>query len=263
MQNLEFEGSPFWISGASSGIGLAVAERLAAQGASLFIMSRSSEGLQQKVDHLKKLGAQEVIVAPLNIADPTTPARVVEILGGRKLRGVLLNAGGPRASHATDIKWEDHEYANRLLIAGPIQLLLALVPHLESPGGSVVGITSTSVKEPFESLPLSGAYRAGFVALLKSLADELGPRGIRVNNVAPGYTATERLSSLMKHTAAHQHGDEGAAEEVAREWGSTIPLRRLATPEEVAAACNFLFSSQASYITGQTLVVDGGKVRGY
>lgn len=263
MHTSEFEGSSFWISGASSGIGLAVSERLAAQGASLFIMSRSNDGLEQKVEHLKKLGAREVIVAPLNIADPSTPRRALELVGGRKLKGILLNAGGPRASHATDIKWDDHEYANRLLIAGPIQLLLALIPTLESPGGSVVGITSTSVKEPFDSLPLSGAYRAGFVALLKSLSDELGPRGIRINNVAPGYTATERLSSLMKHTAQQQHGDEGATEAVAREWSATIPLRRLATPEEVAAACNFLFSSQSSYITGQTLVVDGGKVRSY
>jgi len=144
-------------------------------------------------------------------------------------------------------------------------LINSLIPSLEAPGASVVAITSITVREPTESLTLSGTYRLALVAFLKHLANQLGPKGIRVNNVAPGYTKTESLKALMKKRASDLSGNvtEEALADLEKQWITGIPLGRLASPDEIAAACIYLFSQNASFITGQTLTVDGGLTRGY
>ena len=228
-------------------------------------ISRSKELLLKRQHELATNGGGQVEIAPLDIADKNTAMRAAEIVGKRKLRGVLLNAGGPESAVASSLSWNDFERANALVLAGPAMLINSLIPSLETPGASVIAITSVTVREPTESLTLSGTYRLALVAFLKHLSDLLGPKGIRVNNVAPGYTKTESLKALMQKRAKDLSGEvtEKALSEIEQRWTANIPLRRLASPEEIASACIYLFSENASFITGQTLTVDGGMTRGY
>ncbi len=185
-----FKGALFLLSGASDGIGFAVAKQLVNQGANVILLSRSKELLLKRQHELATKGGGQVEIAPLDIADKHTAMRAAEIVGKRKLRGVLLNAGGPESAVASSLSWNDFERANALVLAGPAMLINSLIPSLETPGASVIAITSVTVREPTESLTLSGTYRLALVAFLKHLSDLLGPKGIRVNNVAPGYTKT-------------------------------------------------------------------------
>lgn len=262
----EFSGKWFWVCGASSGIGFAVAMALARSGAKLIIMSRHEAKLQEAKGRLLAAGAAEVDLAALDLTDPRTSEHAKRLLADRSLQGVLLNGGGPQGNSASACSWEQFEQTNRLLLAGPASLAIAFLPHL---CGSIVAITSTTVKEPNPKLPLSAAYRSGLAAFLKHLSDELGPKGIRINCVAPGYTDTERLKELAAHVVQEsklgggQGGGAVSMQDVYAQWANQAALQRLASPEEIAAVSVFLFSSQASFITGQTVVVDGGQVRGY
>lgn len=259
----EFSREWFFISGASSGIGFAVAEQLARSGASIIAMARRDSLLNDAKEKWLDLGAHAVELAPLDLTDKNTAAQAREWVGDRMLRGILLNGGGPHGGTASRLTWDDYEHANRLLLSGPATLLTALLPTLKHHVGSVVAIASTTVKEPNPNLALSAAYRSGLIAFLKTLSDELGPTGIRVNAVAPGYTDTDRLNELALHVAQHGSNTQDTPLHVRETWASVSALKRIATPNEISAACAFLFSSQASFMTGQTLVVDGGQVRGY
>lgn len=263
--NENFEGALFLLSGSSDGMGLAIARKLVSRGANVILLARSADVLIKRKQELAREGSGQVEIAPLDIADKNTAKRAAEIVGKRKLRGVLLNAGGPEAATASSLTWDNFEQANSLVLAGPAMLINSLIPSLEAPGASVVAITSVTVKEPTESLTLSGTYRLALVAFLKHLADQLGPKGIRVNNVAPGYTKTESLKALMKKRATDLSGNPTAEAlvDIEKRWTASIPLGRLASPEEIASACVYLFSQEASFITGQTLVVDGGMTRSY
>lgn len=259
------EGQLFWVGGASSGIGYAVAELLAKRGADLILMARSREELQKKADALIKEGAGDVSIAPLDISDPESGQRARELVEGRKLRGILANGGGPRSTDISKLDWADFVQANALLLAGPANLINNLMPFVSAPGGSIVALSATTVKEPLASLPMSAAYRSGLRAYLKCLSDISAPRGIRVNVVSAGLTSTDALTHLMEEMLMERGceiSDDGLRD-IHDEWSRTIPLRRLATPAEVARACVYLLSDESSYITGQTHIVDGGMTRGY
>lgn len=258
---------PWWIAGGSGGIGRAVALALARTGASLILSARDERNLKVTEGELLDAGAAWVGTCVLPMECDDMGARVDEALrrfagenGEPTLAGVLLNGGGPHGGRVGTLTAADFDTAHTLLLKGPALLLSALFPYLRKPGASVVAITSTTVREPNVDLPLSAAYRTGLVALLKNAAIEWGPLGIRVNNVAPGYTATERLNEL-KDFVAEKNGSAGA--DVERAWAALAPLGRIAAPDEIAQAVLFLFSRASSYVTGQTLVVDGGQVRGY
>lgn len=255
----------FWICGATSGIGYAVAENLAALGANLVLMARNPDGLQTAKTKLKQFGAAEILLAPLDIAHPDTPKKALGLLEKQSLAGILLNGGGPPGLRAGTIKSADITSAHNLLFAGPVLLLEALLPKLQTPGGSVVAITSTTVKQTNPDLVLSAAYRSALVAYLKHLSDAVGTRGIRINNVAPGFTETDRLNELGHHIAkaSQNQNTEEALDQVRQKWRESAALKRMAKPAEIAAVCRFLFSEEASFITGQTLVADGGQIQSY
>lgn len=178
-------------------------------------------------------------------------------LGRVRLRGVLLNGGGPHGGSVADLDPSALEEAHALLFKGPVLHLQAALPHIEQ-GGSVVAITSTTVKEPHPALTLSGCYRTALTSYLKSLSLALGPAQIRVNALAPGFVGTEQLGELL-HYEAHRLNLSEA--QVRSHWEEKAALGRIACPSEIAKIARFLFSSESSFVTGQTLVADGGQVR--
>lgn len=252
-----FAGKRFWLCGASTGMGFAIANELCARGAQVILMSRGKDNLEKAK---KQLGRACLDVVSLDIAASDSREKAAHI--AKKygpLDGVLLNGGGPHGGKSDSLKWDDFDEAHRILLAGPANLLLGLLPYLKSPA-SVVSIGSTTVKEPNPNLPLSATYRLGLVAFLKNLANTVGPKQIRINTVAPGYTSTDKLNDLADYVSQSQ---SQTRDEVYRLWASQSPLQRIATPEEIAKVCAFLFSDDSSYISGQTILVDGGMMRGY
>lgn len=260
MQEGFFSQGLFVLTGASSGMGLAVAENLAAKGAELIIASRSIEKLEAQKRNLEQRGARRVDLVALDMSQPDAASHVIKSLGQRKIRGLLLNAGGPKSGPIASLAYSDFVSANQLLVAGPAQFLISLIPHLEPQRSSVVAITSTSVKEPVRELNLSAIYRSAFVVLLKNLATELGPKGIRLNNVGPGKISTDHLEHLIEANAK-KNNVSLAAEKAS--WEECSVLNRMGTPEEVANVIVFLMSPEASFVNGQTILVDGSSTKSY
>lgn len=261
----EFDNCNFWITGATSGMGFAIAQRLAQQGASIWIMARNAIDLQATAQKLQLAGAKKVIPVALDLTDPHLFESVTRQVDKVTFRGVLLNGGGPHGGQTLNFSAADYDHAHSLLLRGPAQLLQALSSRIEGKTGSVVSISSTTVRELNPSLPLSGAYRTGFIALLKAFAYELGKNGIRVNSIAPGYVQTEKLKELQEFVAQKTFNDHTPESllRVEREWAALSPLNRLIDPDEIASLCLFLFSRQSSSITGQTLVADCGQLKSY
>lgn len=250
------------VCGASSGLGYAVAERLAAGGARVVVVSRSRERVDAAVDAIRAQarGAAEGCVADLTEAD--APQRIMDVartaFGAPEI--VVANGGGPPGMPAVKATASDLRAACELLLL-PVQRLVELsLPAMRAAGwGRFLAITSVAVRQPQPGLVLSNSLRAAVTGYLKSVADEVAADGVTVNTVCPGYTATDRLSELARNVA----GREGVTvDEVFARWARQAPIGRLLQPEEVASAVAFLCSDDASGITGIALPVDGGFSRG-
>lgn len=245
------------VCGASSGLGYAVAERLAAGGARVLVVSRSEERVSAAVDAIRAAGgAVEGCAADLTEAG--APGRIADAaraaFGAPEI--VVANGGGPPGMPAVEATAEDLEAACRQLLL-PVQRLAAeTLPAMRAAGwGRFVAVTSVAVRQPQPGLVLSNSLRAAVTGYLKSLADEVAADGVTVNTVCPGYTATDRLQVLAGNVAER----EGVTiDEVFTRWAQQAPVGRLLQPEEVAAAVAFLCSNEASGITGVALPVDGG-----
>ena len=231
------------------GIGYAVAQGLAAEGARVIISARGEKGLSDAVETLRVGGAEVAGVA----ADVSKPESIAELLAGARARFgnpdiLISNAGGPPTGKATELTEDDWSKGYDLTLMANVRLAKAVLPHMRKQGwGRIINITSLSIKEPIVMLTLSNAFRAAVTGFAKTLSNEVATSGITVNNVGPGYTATERIQDLFDKDAA-------------QDFIKTIPVGRFGEPEEIAAAAVFLASQQAAYITGQTLIVDGGMV---
>ena len=251
--NLGLDNRSFVVGGASSGLGRAVAEQLVAEGARVLLVARSEDAIQEVA---RELGGQ-ALQCTADVTHPSGVDKVAAVAVDRfgTVDGVLVNAGGPPfgpALELTDEQWID---AFRLLIGGPVRLLRTLVPQMND-GASVLFITSSSVREPIKDLDSSNVLRPGVAALVKCLAQELGPR-VRVNSMAPGRIDTDRSRSLDEARAE----DFGISTEEQRlNVSEGIPMGRYGEPEELGRAAAFLLSPAASYITGVSLQVDGGLV---
>lgn len=235
------------VCGASSGLGLAAAEALAEEGAHVVMFARRKDVLEAEA---KRLGALAVAGDVRNPADlERAVGAAVDSYGGVDI--LVLNSGGPPAARADEIDAERVQEAVDLLLLPVVRLVKLALPHLlRSEQGRIVLVSSLAVREPTAHLVLTNAVRPGVVGYMKSLANELGPKGITVNSVAPGRIATARLQEL--------YGADGpSAEEIAK-----IPARRLGEPRELGDLVAFLCSSRASYISGTHIPVDGGLYRG-
>lgn len=244
--DLGLRGKTAIVCGASSGIGLGVAESLAEEGANVAMFARRRELLQRDAD---RIGALAVRGDLTNAADlERLVAKTLEAFGGVDI--LVWNSGGPPAGNASEITDESLEAAFDLLLVPAVRLVRLCLPHLEkSEAGRIVAIGSITAKEPSLNLPLSNAIRPGLVGWLKTLSHELGPKGITVNVVSAGRIDTPRMTEL--------YGESGpSSAELAQ-----IPLGRLGTPREMGDVVCFLASARAAYVSGITVLVDGGGSR--
>jgi 3-oxoacyl-[acyl-carrier protein] reductase len=260
--NFGFAGRVAIVGGSSAGLGYAVAELMAREGAAVVVASRSHERVHAAVERIRAAGGRDVDGFALDLSDPDGPRRLVEkttaTLGSPTI--VVANAGGPPAMPAVQATANDLDTACGTLLLPVQRLFQTTFPGMRDAGwGRFVAITSIAVREPQPGLVLSNALRAAVTGYLKSVADEVAGLGITVNTVLPGYTDTERLQEL----AASMAGRDGTdVEDVLMRWAQHAPVGRLLRPEEVAAAVVFLCSDAASGITGTALSVDGGFGRG-
>jgi 3-oxoacyl-[acyl-carrier protein] reductase len=243
--DLGLEGRTAIVCGASSGIGLGVAESLAAEGANVVMFARRAELLEQEA---ARIGATAVVGDVTSTGDL---ARLVETAvdahGGVDV--LVHNSGGPHRTTAVDLDARKVREAVDLLLVSIVELTALCLPQLErSSAGRIVTVTSSSVREPIDSLALSNAIRPGVVGWSKTLARELGPKGITVNCVAPGRIDTDRVREV--------YPDGPTPDDLA-----TIPLRRLGTTREVGDVIAFLCSERASYVSGTVTLVDGALTR--
>jgi 3-oxoacyl-[acyl-carrier protein] reductase len=244
--DLGLKGRTAIVSGASSGIGLATAESLAAEGANVTMFARRRDLLEREAERIGALAVRGDVTNPRDL--DTAVRRTVEAFGGIDI--LVWNSGGPPPGGAVGMSAEAVEEAVDLLLTPPIRLVELCLPHLvQSPAGRILLFTSIAVREPADNLALTNAVRPGVTGWAKSLARELGPRGITVNCVAPGRIETARLAQLYP---------EGPSEADLE----AIPLRRWGTPQEFGDVACFLASDRARYVTGITVLVDGGLARG-
>jgi 3-oxoacyl-[acyl-carrier protein] reductase len=260
--NTGLKGKVALVAGASEGMGRSAAELFAKEGCIVAICSRTEEKIQQAAAEIHKATGAEVFAQQLDVTYGAGVEKFVADIVKKygRVDVCVANAAGPPAKFFLQTSGEDWEQAFGMNFMSVVHLAREVIPHMQkNKWGRLITITSTSVRQPIPDLILSSAIRPAVVGLVKSLAAEFGKDNITVNNVAPGYTATQRLTSL----AASRAKSAGLAEkDIYNKWEADIPMKRLAKPEEIADAIVWLASERAAYITGQTIVVDGGNYKG-
>ena len=259
--NLGLKGKVALIAAASRGLGRAVAQELAAEGASLVLCARGTVALNETREQIVRDTDASVLAVTADVSVVSDVARVVDIaLDKLGCIDILVNnAGGPPAGKFESISREQWEAAARLTLYSAIELTRRVLPGMkERRWGRILNVTSIAVKQPVENLILSNSLRAAVTGFARTLANEVAADGITVNNILPGYTKTERVEELARMMAEKE--GISPAEFTAR-WEREIPMRRLGEPREFAALAAFLVSERASYITGTSVQVDGGWIR--
>lgn len=250
------------VAASSQGMGRATAEAFAAEGCRIAMCARNAQTLNAAAQQIEKQYSAEVFRAALDVTEAGAVhdfvAAVMAKFGSADI--CVTNAGGPPAKGFLAATLEDWRKAVDANFLSVVYFAREVIPHMQRKRwGRIITLTSVSTKQPVADLVLSNAVRAAVVGLVKSLANEFGKDGILVNNVGPGYTATDRLKELAKTRAA---GSGKSEQEIFDSWAQDAPLKRLGQPREVADTIVWLASERASYVTGQTILVDGGVYKG-
>ena len=252
------------VTAASRGLGAASARRFAEEGVRVAITARHGEKLSALAQVIVKSTGAEVLPLLGDVSKPEEVDRTVQAVIDHwgRLDVLVTNASGPTPGQFLTLTWENWEAAVQLTLLSVVRLCQAAIPHMlknDLPQrGVIVANTSYTVKQPAEGLLLSNSLRLGVIGLMKTLANELGPQGIRVNAIAPGWTKTERVDEIMQ--ARSQRNGTTPEQEAARQI-IEIPMGRMGVPDEFADALVWLASPRASYVHGIVLPVDGGTIK--
>ena len=253
--DLHLKDRVFIVTGGTRGLGRATAEELVAAGADVVLSGRGQDQLDETVTALREVDGRDCALGVVaDNADPGTPGRLVAAARDHwgRLDGALISVGGPPAGTVMETSDEQWAAAFDSVFLGAVRLAREIGAELGE-DGAIAFVLSTSVKQPVENLGVSNGLRPGLAMVAKSLADELGPRGVRVNGLLPGRIATDRITELDGAT-----GDPAAAHE---RWVQQIPLRRYGAPAEFGRVAAFLLSPAASFVSGVMVPVDGGMTR--
>jgi 3-oxoacyl-[acyl-carrier protein] reductase len=260
--NLGLKGKVAIVAASSQGIGRATAEAFASEGCKVALCARNQQTLSEAADNIRRRYRAEVLDEALDVTDARAVQEFVQAVvakfGGADI--CVTNAGGPPAKGFLAASVDDWRKALEANFLSTVYFAREVIPHMQRKRcGRIITITSITTKQPVADLVLSNAVRAAVVGLVKSLANEFGKDGILVNNVGPGFTATDRLKELAKSRSSSSGTSE---ERIFEGWAAEVPLRRLGEPREVADTIVWLASERASYVTGQTVLVDGGTYKG-
>jgi 3-oxoacyl-[acyl-carrier protein] reductase len=252
----DMKGKRVLVCGASQGIGRAAAGEMAALGAEITLLARNSETLDKVRKQLPGINHQAITLDLSDLGE--LKAKVQLALQNGAFHVLICNSGGPKSGPILDAEVGEFETAFKQHVLANHLLVKLLVPGMKASGyGRIINILSTSVKQPLPNLGVSNTIRGAVASWAKTLAMELGPHGITVNNILPGYTTTERLQTLAEATAKRIGADVGSIE---MDWKQSVPLKRFAEPKEIGEAIAFLASPAASYVNGINLPVDGGRL---
>jgi 3-oxoacyl-[acyl-carrier protein] reductase len=260
--DLGLDGKVALICASSKGLGKAVAESLAGEHAKVAICARDRATLESAAEEIRMRTGAEVLPIATDLTNEAHSAALVAgvIQKWKTIHVLINNGGGPPSGPFENHTMHHWQAAVDMNFMSAVRMCSLVIPHMRKQRwGRIINITSIAAKQPVEGLILSNAVRAGVLGLGKSLANELGPYNILVNNVCPGYTRTDRVVDLA---AAEARRQGKPVEEIYGSWERLIPLGRTATPDEFAALVTFLASEKASYITGATIPVDGGYIKG-
>jgi 3-oxoacyl-[acyl-carrier protein] reductase len=258
--DLGIRGKVALVSASSKGLGRAIAEELAAEGANLVMCARGKETLDKSAESIRQTTGVKVVTVAADVSNPTDAVRVartaLEQLG--RVDILVTNSGGPPSGPFENLTAEMWDAATSLLLKSAVELTRAVLPGMkERRWGRILNVTSIAAKQPIEGLMLSNSLRAAVIGFARTLANEVAPFNVTVNNLLPGYTRTDRVQELAN--AAGSKG--GSSADIVARWENEIPMRRLGEPREFAALAAFLASERASYITGSSIAVDGGWIR--
>lgn len=258
---LNLSGKNVLVTASSMGIGRAAAEQFIKEGCNVAICSRNQENLLKAVTEIKTLYNTEPlwIVCDINKLDDieNTVKVVKETFGNIDI--LVNNCGGPRAGFFDELNDDDWEFAFKQILMSAVRFTRLVLPGMkEKKWGRIINVTSLAVKQPVDNLILSNSLRSAVTAFAKTLSNQIGKYNITINNVAPGYTLTSRIYELAVIKAKQSWISH---EEVLASMANEVPMKRLASPEEIASLIVYLASEQAGYITGSTIAVDGGIIK--
>ncbi len=259
---LGIKGKRVLVTASSKGIGRSTAEMFIQEGCKVAICSSNPENLNNAASDIAAIYGVEPLSVVCDLNNPEDLNNLVnavtETFGGIDI--LVNNCGGPRPGFFDDLDDKDFLNGYDQVLMSAVRLTRLVLPSMKKNNwGRIVNVTSVSVKEPIDNLMLSNVFRTGLIAFAKTLSQQIGKYNITVNNVAPGFTLTARLYELAVEKAKKA---EKSHEEILAEMASSIPLKRLGKPEEIAAMVVFLASEQAAYVTGTTVQVDGGRLKG-
>jgi len=259
--DLGLKGKVAFVAAASKGLGRAIAEELAREGAYLAIMARGEHALTEAREAISRTSGIDVFAMAGDVSVPSDVERVTTAALERfgRIDILVTNAGGPPGGKFESLDSEMWQSAVDLTLMSVINLTRAVLPGMKQrKWGRIINVTSIAAKQPVDGLMLSNSIRAAVTGFARTLANEVATDGITVNNILPGYTRTERVEQLSEATAKSQGISR---EEATSKWENEIPMRRLGEPRELAALAAFLASDRASYITGTSTPVDGGWIK--